>query len=427
MGVNEEKLASLDAEAGGAGSGLGTPPASAEGASRLDRWLARKLLDVVGDPPFAIHLWDGSIVGPGEGKARFGLRIHDRAALWKVMLDPELHFGRLYSAGRIEVDGDLVQFLEWSYRGLRDAGDSGAAVRLLKWINKRPRRNTLSGSRHNIHHHYDIGNDFYALWLDTEAMQYTCAYYPEPDMTLEEAQVAKLHHVCRKLQLQPGDTVVEAGCGWGGLARFMARHYGVTVKAYNISHEQVKFARQKAEEEGLADRVEYIEDDYRNITGIYDVFVSVGMLEHVGPKYYRELGDVIHRCLKSEGRGLIHTIGRRRPGLMNAWIEKHIFPGACPPSLAEMMDIFEPHEFAVQDVENLRLHYAKTLRHWLERYEASLDTIRESFDENFIRAWRLYLAGSIAAFTTNELQLYQVMFTGPERHELPWSRRHLYE
>jgi cyclopropane-fatty-acyl-phospholipid synthase len=257
-------------------------------------------------------------------------------------------------------------------------------------------------------------------------MQYTCAYFPTPDLTIEEAQRAKMDHVCRKLQLKPGDRVVEAGCGWGGLARHMAQHYGVKVRSYNISHQQILYARERVEAAGLGESVEYVEDDYRNITGEYDVFVSVGMLEHVGRDHYRELGDVIHRCLAPAGRGLIHSIGRNKPEPMNAWIEKRIFPGAYPPTLREMMDIFEAHEFSVLDVENLRLHYAKTLEHWLERFNRHAEKIESSYDSAFVRAWRLYLAGSIAGFTAGTLQLFQVVFTRGTNNDLPWSRAHLY-
>ena len=206
----------------------------------------------------------------------------------------------------------------------------------------------------------------------------------------------------------------------------MARQYDVHVRSYNISHQQVCYARERAEAEGLADRIEYVEDDYRNIEGEYDAFVSVGMLEHVGYDNYKQLGTVIDRCLKPEGRGLVHSIGRNKPELMNAWIEKRIFPGAYPPSLKEMMDIFEPWNLSVLDVENLRLHYAQTLRHWLERYERHADRVEAMFDRNFVRAWRLYLAGSVASFTTSSLQLFQITFARRENTSLPWTRAHLY-
>ncbi|HKK05848.1 MAG TPA: cyclopropane-fatty-acyl-phospholipid synthase family protein [Gammaproteobacteria bacterium] len=392
----------------------------------LDRRLARQLLAAVGSPPFRLVLWNGETVAGSDDKNSLVVRFRDRGAMLGLLYDPELRFGDLYSSGRIDVEGDLLEFVETAYRALDVKLAHSPWHHRLSRLRNRPRSNSLTGSRSNIHHHYDLGNEFYRLWLDREVMQYTCAYYPDPTMTLEQAQVAKLHHVCRKLRLQPGQTVAEAGCGWGGLARFMAKHYGVKVRAYNISHEQVSFARERAAEEGLAERVEYVEDDYRNIRGDFDVFVSVGMLEHVGTDHYRELGGVIDRCLKDDGRGLIHTIGRNQAGLMNAWIEKRIFPGAYPPTLGQMMEIFEPWEFSVQDVENLRLHYARTLTHWLERFDQNLDKIEDMFDERFIRAWRLYLVGSIAAFTTGSLQLFQVVFERPRTNELPWSRAHLY-
>lgn len=392
----------------------------------LDRWFVLKILEVASHPPINTALWDGKLIHSVEQPVAT-LRFHDRLAIWKLALNPELHFGDLYSAGRINVEGDLVRFLEEVYSGLKKNRQRGWFRRVLKWLGHRRIANSLSRARDNIYHHYDLSNDFYQLWLDKVAMQYTCSYFPDPQMTLEESQTAKLHHVCRKLQLKPGDTVVEAGCGWGGLARFMAKHYGVTVKAYNISREQLRFAREQARKQGLADQIEYIEDDYRNIRGDFDVFVSVGMLEHVGTPDYTALADVIDGCLKPDGRGLIHTIGRNVAGPMNPWIERRIFPGAYPPSLREMMDIFEPHRFSIQDVENLRLHYAKTLQHWLARFDDNTDTVREMFDEEFVRAWRLYLCGSIAAFTSGELQLFQVVFNRADHNDLPWSRAYLYQ
>lgn len=395
-------------------------------ASSLDRWLVKTMLVFAGNPPITARLWDGSLVEVNSETSKPFLTIHDRSALIKLLLEPELFFGDLYSAGRIEFDGDLVKLCEAVYTGIDEPRSKHLWSKMANWFSYRKIVNSLADSRDNIYHHYDISNDFYKLWLDTEAMQYTCAYFPDPELTIEQAQIAKLHHVCRKLQLQPGETVVEAGCGWGGLSRFMAKHYGVKVKAYNISHAQVKYARQQAEKEGLTDKVKYIEDDYRNITGEYDVFVSVGMLEHVGNRHYMTLGDVIQRCLKKEGRGLVHSIGRVSPRPMNAWIERRIFPGAYPPSLQEMMNIFEPHNLEVQDVENLRLHYAKTLEHWMDRFEYNVDKIDGMLGEEFVRTWRLYLAGSIAAFTTGELQLFQILFNRQGYNQLPWSRAYMY-
>lgn len=392
---------------------------------KSDRWLAQRMYEAMECPPFLIRLWDGTPIGDTSADALGTVRINDRGALYAIIINADREFGDLYSQGRVDVDCELVPFLEAAYRAVNIQKTPWPLKVWQNWRNQ-PRRNTLSGSRENIHQHYNLGNDFYRLWLDQEAMQYTCAYYPGPDATLEEAQVAKLHHICRKLRLQPGDTVVEAGCGWGGLARFMARNYGVKVRAFNISERQVEYARAEAERQGLSDQVEYVLDDYRNIEGQYDVFVSVGMLEHVGTAQYPELGGVIDRVLHDQGRGLIHTIGRNSPRLMNAWIEKRIFPGAYPPSLGEMSRIFEPYDLSVLDVENIRLHYARTLTHWLERYDANEEAVREMFDEEFVRAWRLYLSGSIAAFTTGNLQLFQTVFARKELNELPWTRAYLY-
>jgi cyclopropane-fatty-acyl-phospholipid synthase len=220
--------------------------------------------------------------------------------------------------------------------------------------------------------------------------------------------------------------VVEAGCGWGSLALHIANRYGAKVRAFNISEEQIEFARRRASEQRLDGRVEFIADDYRNIAGRYDVFVSVGMLEHVGRENYPELGRVLQRSLTTQGRGLIHSIGRNHPAPLHPWVERRIFPGAYAPSLAEIMRIFEPWNLSVLDVENIRLHYALTLRHWLERYEVAVDRVRAMFDESFVRMWRLYLSGSIAAFETGTLQLFQVLFTPGENNAIPLTRQFMY-
>ncbi len=409
----------------GADSRAGYAERPLEQGGSLDRWLATRALRAAGNPAVHFILPDGQEVGTAQGPPVARLRFRDRRSLLRLVLDPELHFGDDYSSGLIDVQGDLLQFLEEAYRAAPRADAAGVlAGKAVGWL-RRPQRNTLTRSRENIHHHYDLGNEFYRLWLDKQ-MLYTCAYFPTPETGLEEAQVAKMRHVCRKLRLRPGETVVEAGCGWGALALHMARECGARVRAFNVSHEQIAWARDRAKAEGLTGQVEFVEDDYRNVSGRCDAFVSVGMLEHVGRQHYADLGRVIHGCLHTEGRGLIHSIGRNRPGPLHRWIERRIFPGAYPPSLGEMADIFEPHDFSVLDVENLRLHYARTLEHWLERFEAAADQVRDMFDEPFVRAWRLYLAGSVASFTTGGLQLFQVLFARPQVNAIPWTRSHLY-
>ncbi len=386
-----------------------------KGAS-WERRLVARLLASVGNPPVRFVLWNGDQLDPPNAEPIAEVRIHDRAALIKLLLDPDLHFGDGYTEGRIDVKGDLAALITETYR--RMSTPAGRSWRLR-------RRNTLSGSRDNIHHHYDVGNDFYKLWLD-ERMVYTCAYFETPDATLEQAQLAKMDYVCRKLELTPGESVVEAGCGWGSLSLFMAANYGVRVRAFNISHEQIAWARDRARAEGLADRVEFVEDDYRNIAGKHDAFVSVGMLEHVGVANYEGLGAVIDRALTPAGRGLIHSIGRHKPMGSSRWLESRIFPGAEQPALSEMLQVLEPHNFAVLDVENLRLHYAQTLRHWLDRFERAADKIEAMFDDRFVRTYRLYLAASLATFASGWAQLFQVVFNRFQNNDIPRTRAHLY-
>ena len=391
----------------------------------LDRWVIRKFLGAVGELPYSVVLWNGEEVAPHHARARNRVKVKSRSAFYRALVSPNRYFGDDYCGGDIEIEGSLVEFFENVYRLERLFQDRPVIGLLFSWID-RPRAGTLTRSRHSIHYHYDLGNPFFELWLDSEAMQYTCAYFPCPDLTLEQAQIAKMHYICRKLRLKEGEAVVDAGCGWGGLALFMARHYGVSVRAYNISHEQVEFARTRAQAQGLQARVEYVEDDYRNICGQYDAFVSIGMLEHVGPGHYPVLGKVIDQCLKANGRGLIQTIGRNRPLRMTAWTTKRVLPGTYLPTMREMMAVLEPFSLSLIDVENMRLHYAMTLAHWLARFEDHEQEVHDLYDETFVRAWRLYLAGSVASFNTGWLQLYQVLFRRAPNNDIPWSRAYMY-
>ena len=391
----------------------------------IDKFLLTRMLVAIGNPPVQIVLWNGQEVSNHKWSTVTQVFIRDRGALLKLIADPELYFGELYSAQRIEVQGSLLDFVEAVYRVWPLHSTIKKSKKLLPQFYDAG-RSSVSEAHRNIHRHYDIGNDFYKFWLD-ERMLYTCAYFPNQDTSLEDAQLAKMDYVCRKLRLCPGEKVVEVGCGWGALAMYMAKHYGVTVTAYNISKEQIAYARHRAHIEGLDNQVEFIEDDYRNVRGEFDAFVSVGMLEHVGTNHYLELGAVIDRSLKNNGRGLIHSIGLNYPRTMDKWTECHIFPGACPPSLAQMMQIFEPFDFSVLDVENLRRHYAETLRQWLQRYEKHVDQVAKMFDEEFVRAWRLYLTGSLIAFDTGGMQLFQVIFTRAGHNQIPWTRQYLYD
>lgn len=382
-------------------------------STRLDHWALKRIQRFVATAPIRFLLWDGFELSPPSGVPVATMLFRERSALYGWMWDPELNFGETYMSGLVDIQGDLLRLLEEIYRSFT-----------------RPRRpwylwqksNDRRASRENVHHHYDIGNDFYQLWLDDQ-MVYTCAYFPTTDATLEEAQIAKLDLVCRKLELRPGEKVIEAGCGWGSLALYMARRYGVNVRAFNISSEQIAYARERAVAEGLSNRVEFVQDDYRSIEGSCDAFVSVGMLEHVGAAHYPTLGAVIDRTLGTNGRGFLHFIGRDRPAPLSPWIRKRIFPGAYAPTLPEVFEhVLEPYAFAVLDVHNLRWHYAKTLEHWRKRFENATRQVQSMFDDRFVRAWRLYLTGSQASFSTGSLQLFQVLFARGGTPAAPWTR-----
>jgi len=409
---------------GSSEGGVASPSRAAGKAhrGRLDRWLAARLRHELSQVGVGLRLWNDPADAEAPSGSAGDLIVGDRRALLGLMVNPELYFGEAYMAGRLHVRGELAPILEALCR-VRPPQPTW----IDRWRTRLARPNSLPSSRRNVHHHYDLGNDFYRLWLDDQLV-YTCAYFPEPDATLEEAQRAKLDLVSRKLQLRPGDRVIEAGCGWGALALHMAREYGVEVKAFNISREQIAYARDRAAREGLAGRVEFIEDDYRSVAGRFDVFVSVGMLEHVGRAHFRSLGEVIRRTLDPQrGRGLLHFIGRDAARPLNAWIRRRIFPGAYPPTLAEVADhVLSPFAQSVLDVENLRLHYARTLAHWSRRFAAAGGPVSAAHGESFRRAWELYLAGSEAAFATGWLQLFQVTFAPSEAAPPYWTRANLY-
>ena len=391
----------------------------------LDRSLILWIMNYVGNPRISIRLWNGDEFPVTNERSVACMEFRKRRAVFELLRSPSLGFGECYSNGLIEIHGDLLAFINEVTAALtRKRGRSYYGPRTRSMLNAL-RGNSLTRSRHNVNHHYDLGNDFYKLWLD-ERMVYTCAYYDTPAASLATAQVAKLEHVCRKLQLRPGQKVIEAGCGWGALALHMAEHHGVNVIAYNNSSEQVAFARERAASLSLDDRVTFVEDDYRNIDRRCDAFVSIGMLEHVGRADFRTLGALIERSLKPQGFGLVHSIGRSHPRNMDPWITKHIFPGGYVPSLSELMEVFEPDRFSIIDVENLRPHYARTCESWLDNFNAVADQVEEMYDADFVRMWRLYLAGSAAGFRSGSLQLYQVLFAPRANNNVPWTRAYQY-
>lgn len=390
--------------------------------------------------PLAVEYWDGErrCYGPqpADGNPVCTLRLKTPAAAKAALTGGSLGFGEAYAAGEIDVSGNLQELIRV---GMNPDWDRRRGVlrqrisHLLRCFHRR--WNTPAGARWAIAFHYDRGNDFYRHWLD-DSMTYSCAYFRDPEMSLEAAQEAKYDYLCRKLQLKPGDRLVDIGCGWGGMLIHAARHYGVSGVGYTLARNQYDYARRRAQEAGVDDRASYALEDYRNARGSFDKFVSIGMFEHVGKRYYPVFFDTVRRLLKRGGIGVLHTIGKDHEAPTDPWITTYIFPGGELPSLAGMCREMGLRALQVIDVENLRRHYYLTLQHWIRRFEARQGDIRATLAagglaaatrERFLRRWRLYLNGSAANFLHGDLNLYQLTFTGGLVNDLPLTREHLYK
>ncbi len=286
--------------------------------------------------------------------------------------------------------------------------------------------NPVGNAQRKVAHHYDLKEDLFRLFLDRD-MQYSCAYFMTPDDDLETAQEQKKRHLAAKLLLEPGQKVLDIGSGWGGLGLFLAREYGVDVTGLTLSKEQHAVATQRAREMGLQDRVRFALRDYRQETGSYDRIVSVGMFEHVGRHHYGAFFGKLKSLLTDDGVALLHSIGHQsRPGPINDWIAKYIFPGAYLPSLSEIFPHIERQNLWTTDLEILRLHYAETLRHWFDRFQAKRDIVRDMYDERFCRMWELYLKGCEMSFRHMGLMVFQVQLA-KDRLVVPQTRDYIYE
>jgi len=377
---------------------------------------------------FRIQFWDGvkRTYGTEDSDRFFTIIFKTKDALKKTIFRGSIGFGEAYMNRNIEIEGDLadcVSLTSEPYFALFRPKFREKLKYLKLFLQN---RNTLKGSRRNIHSHYDLGNDFYKLWLDKN-MQYACAYFDFPGQGLDDAQLNKMEYICRKLELKAGETVLEIGSGWGGFAIYAAKKYGVKVKAYNISHEQILYAREWAEKEGLTDKVEFIEDDYRNVKGVHDKFVSVGMFEHVGLDNYQTFSDIIFKHLKDKGLGLLHSITRLYPEPIDSFTATYIFPGGLIPALSEVIPVLEKNRFTIIDIDNLRLHYARTLHFWRENFEKNVEKIRKMFDERFIRMWRIYLSGAMTSFSYGPMTLSQILFARGRLNNIRLNRRAFYD
>ncbi len=372
---------------------------------------------------------DGRVHRLGSGAPALTLRLHDRALERDLVMNPRLRFGEAYMDGRLTVEGGTIydvlallgagrENVQGLLGQLREA--LGPALRLAH------QHNPLGRSRRNVAHHYDLSRSFYELFLDSD-LQYSCAYFAEPDLTLDEAQEAKKRHIAAKLLLRPGLRVLDIGCGWGGMALTLARTAGVQVTGITLSAEQLAVARERAERAGLSDRVRFELCDYREVAGRFDRIVSVGMFEHVGVPHYPTFFRRIRDLLTEDGVALLHSIGRADgPGVTNPWLRRYIFPGGYSPALSEVIPQVEKAGLWATDLEILRLHYAETLRHWRQRFQARRDEARAMHDERFCRMWEFYLAGAEISFRYQGHMVFQMQLARSQE-AVPLTRDYMVE
>jgi cyclopropane-fatty-acyl-phospholipid synthase len=372
----------------------------------VDKLVRTGNLTVTGSSGQSVAFGDGS--GPPVHVV-----IHTRHAERAITFDPMLALGETFMEGEVDiVEGDMLGLLRIVYANMGPGGIEASWTKAVEGLRLAFRRlhqlNTASRARRNVERHYDLSGEFYRLFLD-EDMQYSCAYFERPDMTLEEAQLAKKRHIAAKLKLQPGQTVLDIGAGWGGLGLYLAGNFATDVLGVTLSTEQHAVASARAQAEGLEDHVHFELRDYRDLAERVDRIVSVGMFEHVGVNHYRAFFDKCATLLKPDGVMLLHSIGRSGPpAATNAFIRKHIFPGGYIPALSEVLPAIEKAGLVVTDVEILRLHYAETLKNWRERFLANRDKAKAIYDERFCRMWEFYLAGSEAAFRWQDLIVFQI-------------------
>jgi len=359
------------------------------------------------------------------------VRFADGRVANEIARDPGLGASETYMDGRLILEAgdilDLILIIRRNARWEDKAPGKGGFLKKGSAIKSRlDRINWHRRSKQNVAHHYDIGNALYELFLDAD-MQYSCAYYTDPANSLEQAQLDKKAHIAAKLDLRPGQRVLDIGCGWGGMALYLNRVAGVEVLGVTLSEEQIRTAKARAEAAGVADKVKFELIDYRDVTGPFDRIVSVGMFEHVGPPFYRTFFRKCRELLASDGVILLHTIGRMgKPGTTDRFTQKYIFPGGYIPALSEVLGASEQERLILSDCETLRLHYYYTIREWYERTRARHSDVVAAFDERLYRLWLFYLAGAMTMFSESSMVNYQFQYIR-NRHALPITRDYMFE
>ena len=387
------------------------------------------LVETVRGGSFAVTYKNGSTKHYGEGEPQFTIRFNDDNVLDLLKGDLLMSFGEAYMDGRVDVEGDLAALMSFALKnGLTSVaetpqGFTDAALRAVR------KARSLKSEKENIEHHYDLGNDFFRLWLD-DSLTYSCGYFRSDSDTLERAQKQKIDHSLRKLLLKPSQTLLDIGCGWGGLVMRAAEHYGTKTTGITLSKEQYSAANASIESRGLRDNASVRLMDYRTLAAEgkqFDKIVSIGMIEHVGKENLAKFVQAVETMLKPGGLALLHMITGTKEGPVNRWVEKYIFPGGYIPTFAEIIGHLASRDFSVWDVQNLAPHYRLTLDRWSERFENAVPTVLERFDEQFVRMWRLYLRASSASFREGVIQVHQILVSRGQPDNLPLTRDYMYE
>lgn len=389
----------------------------------IDKLFYKTLLKNTFSDPMEVTFWDGEKVQQGEGTPKFSLIFHDVIPKAELMQNASVAFGEAYMNGIIEIEGSIKEVIASIYNKQESfLGGSKMYASLMKKIS-----NTTKRSKENVTFHYDIGIDFYKLWLD-ETMTYSCAYFKTNNDSLKTAQQNKVAHILKKLNLQEGQTLLDIGCGWGELIITAAKKYGVKATGITLSTEQFERVKDRILEEQLEDSLDVKLIDYRESKKQkFDRIVSVGMLEHVGQEHLNEYFQKVNELLEDGGLSVLHTITTQKEGATNAWIDKYIFPGGYVPSISELVNHMAENKFLLIDLESLRRHYEKTLDMWSENFENVLDKVKMTKDERFIRMWRLYLNACAASFQVGNIDLTQFIFTKGTNNSLPFTRNYMYK
>ena len=366
----------------------------------------------------------------GNSNPQVRIRLKNKSIERKLFFNPNLHIGEAYMNEDLIIEkGTIEEFLNLITNCYDDFISNNKFYKFYEYLSSifmpLQQINQLVNSKNNVAHHYDINEDLYKLFLDKD-MQYSCAYFHNPNISLEQAQKDKKEHIIRKLQIDKNMSVLDIGCGWGGMAIEIAKSTGAKVKGITLSENQFKTASERAQKEGLSDKVTFALQDYRNETEKYDRIVSVGMFEHVGVKYFKTYLSKANDILNENGVFLLHTIGQRgKPTATSPWIRKYIFPGGYIPSLSEVMKETQKLNINVTDVEVLRLHYAHTLTRWYQNVLENKDKIIKMFDQRFFRMWEFYLLASKYSFVNMGNVVFQIQIA-KNINNLPLTRNYIY-